>query len=78
MSQQFIADLVAKEIGHDGKSHTLTRHVLNAVATESGSFRKEKRSSPRKVDLLACSILANGARNQMKDRATTTRRATIL
>jgi len=78
MSQQFIADLVAKEIGHDGKSPTLTRHVLNAVATESGSFRKEKRASPRKVDLLACAILANGARNQMKDRKTNNRRATIL
>jgi hypothetical protein len=48
------------------------------VATESGSFRKEKRASPRKVDLLACAILANGARNQMKDRKTNNRRATIL
>lgn len=77
MAQQFIADLVAKEIFHDGNP-TLKRHVLNAVATESGSFRKEKRSSPRKVDLLACAILANGARHQMKDRRTTNRRATIL
>lgn len=78
MAQQFIADLVAKEIGHDGKSPELTRHVLNAVATEVGSFRKEKRSSPRKVDLLACAILANGARHIQKDRKTTNRRAIIL
>jgi phage terminase large subunit-like protein len=78
MAQQFIADLVAKEIGHDGDP-TLQRHVLNAVATENGSFRKEKRGSPRKVDLLACAVLANGARHVMKDRkSSSTRRATIL
>jgi len=77
MAQQFIADLVAKEIGHDGDPR-LQRHVLNAVATEAGSFRKEKRGSPRKVDLLACAILANGARHATKDRTNKTRRATIL
>lgn len=77
MAQQFIADLVAKEIGGD-QSPDLERHVLNAVATESGSFRKEKKHSPRKVDLLACAVLANGARHATKDRNTTTRRATIL
>jgi phage terminase large subunit-like protein len=80
MAQQFLADLVAKEIGHTGDPR-LTRHVLNAVATESGSFRKEKKASPRKVDLLACAVLANGARHATKDRRTsqtTPRRATIL
>jgi phage terminase large subunit-like protein len=77
MAQQFIADLVAGSIGHDG-DRRLERHVLNAVATEAGSFRKEKKSSPRKVDLLACAVLANGARQVMKDRNTATRRATIL
>lgn len=79
LSQQFVTDLVAKEIGHDGDSR-LTRHVLNAVATEAGSFRKEKKSSPRKVDLLACAILANGARNALngKKRKPSSRRAIIL
>lgn len=77
MAQQFIADLVAGDIGHDGDPR-LKRHVLNAVATESGSFRKEKRGSPRKVDLLACAVLANGARQATKDRVKKTRRATIL
>ena len=77
MAQQFLADLVAKEIGHDGDPR-LQRHVLNAVATEAGSFRKEKKASPRKVDLLACAVLANGARHATKDRAPKTRRATIL
>lgn len=77
MAQQFLADLVAKEIGHDGDAR-LQRHVLNAVATEAGSFRKEKKSSPRKVDLLACAVLANGARHATKDRAPKPRRATIL
>lgn len=77
MAQQFLADLVAGAIGHDGDPR-LQRHVLNAVATESGSFRKEKRGSPRKVDLLACAIFANGARQATKDRVKKTRRATIL
>jgi phage terminase large subunit-like protein len=78
MAQQFIADLIAKEIGGDGDPR-LTRHVLNAVATEAGSFKKEKKNSPRKIDLLACAVLANGARQATKDRRTsTTRRAVIL
>lgn len=77
MAQQFLADIVAGEIGHDGDGR-LQRHVLNAVATEAGSFKKEKKSSPRKVDLLACAVLANGARHATKDRAPKPRRATIL
>jgi phage terminase large subunit-like protein len=77
MAQQFIADLVSKDIGHDGDP-TLQRHVLNAVATEAGSFRKEKKSSPRKIDLLACAVLANGARHQVGDRQPKNRKVTVL
>lgn len=78
MAQQFLADIVAKEIGGD-QDPRLKRHVLNAVATEAGSFKKEKKNSPRKVDLLACAVLANGARHATKDRKqNTTRRAIIL
>ena len=77
MAQQFLADIVAKDIGHDGDSR-LQRHVLNAVATESGSFRKEKKQSPRKIDLLACAVLANGARHAVKGRAPKPRRAVVL
>lgn len=78
LAQQFLADLVAKEIGGD-QDPRLQRHVLNAVATEAGSFKKEKKNSPRKVDLLACAVLANGARHATKDRKqSSTRRATIL
>jgi phage terminase large subunit-like protein len=78
LAQQFLADLIAREIGGDGDSR-LTRHVLNAVATEAGSFKKEKKNSPRKIDLLACAVLANGARQATKDRRTSpTRRAVIL
>lgn len=78
MAQQFLADLVAQEIGGD-QDPRLERHVLNAVATEAGSFKKEKKNSPRKVDLLACAVLANGARHATKDRKqTTTRRALVL
>lgn len=77
MAQQFLADLVAKDLGHDGDKR-LERHVLNAVATEAGSFKKEKKASPRKVDLLACAVLANGARQATKDRQKKTRKAMIL
>lgn len=79
LSQQFLADIVSGEAGHDGDPR-LARHVLNAVATEAGSFRKEKKNSPRKVDLLACAVLANGARQATKERSrsTTSRRAIIL
>lgn len=77
MAQQFLADLVAKDLGHDGDPR-LQRHVLNAVATEAGSFRKEKKGSPRKIDLLACAVLANGARQATKDRTSKTRKALIL
>jgi phage terminase large subunit-like protein len=79
MAQQFVADVVAKAIGHNGDVR-LSRHISNAVATESGSFRKEKKSSPRKVDLVACSVLANGARNDIREnmKTGTTRRAVIL
>lgn len=77
LAQQFLADVIAGEIGHDGDSR-LQRHVLNAVATEAGSFKKEKRMSPRKVDLLACAVLANGARQAVKDRPKQRQRAMIL
>ena len=77
LAQQFLADLVAGEIGGD-QDPRLERHVLNAVATESGSFRKEKKNSPRKVDLLACAVLANGARHAKKDRQKTERRRAVI
>lgn len=68
LAQQFLTDLVSGEIGHDGDP-ALARHVLNAVATEAGSFRKEKKHSPRKIDLLPCAVLANGARNVLRAKA---------
>lgn len=77
MAQQFLADLVGGSIGGDGDPR-LTRHVLNAVATESGSFKKERKHSPRKVDLLACAVLANGAKHAAKPRKTQPRRAMVL
>lgn len=78
MAQQFLADMIAKEIGADQDAR-LKRHVLNAVATEAGSFKKEKKASPRKIDLLACAVLANGARHATASKkSSTTRRAVIL
>jgi len=64
----------------DFARRVLLFHVLNAVATEAGSFRKEKKNSPRKIDLLACAVLANGARQATKERqkSTAQRKAVIL
>jgi len=78
LAQQFLSDLVSKEIGHDGTSPALTRHVLNAVATEGGSYRKEKKKSPKKIDLLVCAVLANGARQQYNAKPKIKRRNIIL
>lgn len=78
LAQQFLADMIAKEIGGD-QDPRLKRHVFNAVATEAGSFKKEKKASPRKIDLLACSVLANGARHATATKKTSSsRRAVIL
>ena len=77
LSQQFLADVIAGDLTHDGDTR-LTRHVLNAIATEAGSFRKEKKNSPRKIDLLACAVLANGARHASAGKAKKPRRAVML
>lgn len=77
LAQQFITDLTSKDIGHDGNP-ALTRHVLNAVATQGGSFRKEKKNSPQKIDLLFASVLANGARNAYIAKPKIKRRNLIL
>lgn len=63
MAQQFQQDLVGQLIHHIGEE-VLTRHVRNAVITENGSYSKEKRNSPNKIDLLVCLVLANAARNR--------------
>lgn len=77
MAQQFIADVIYKNIGHTNEE-PLTRHVLNAVATEGGSYKKEKPKSPNKIDLLACAVMANGARHANKRKSNTKRRNIIL
>jgi phage terminase large subunit-like protein len=77
LAQQFLSDIYSKEIKHDGNA-TMTRHALNAVATEVGSFRKEKKGSPRKIDLLMCAVLANGARNVYKNKPQNQRRSRVL
>lgn len=77
MARQFIEDIIYKEIGHTGEE-ALTRHVLNAVATESGSYKKEKPKSPNKIDLLACAVMANGARHANKNKNTEVRRIQVF
>lgn len=62
MCGSFIVDLSDGKIGHDGNP-TLTRHALNAIAKDNGTFRKDKKGSSRKVDALMAAVLANAARN---------------
>ena len=78
LAQSFLSDIVNKEIFHDGNSPALTRHVLNAVATLGGSYKKEKPKSPKKIDLLVCAVLANGARHQYNAKPKIKRRNIIL
>lgn len=78
LAQDFVQDIVSGEIHHTNEE-ALTRHVSNALATEYGSYRKDKRGSKNKIDLLVCSVLANGARNYiLKKEARNTGPALIL
>lgn len=77
MAKTFIADVIAGEIGHTNDVR-LTRHVMNAVEKEGGSYKKEKPKSPNKIDLLAASVLANGARHHEQDIDTSPQRIQIL
>jgi len=78
LAQQFVQDIVSGVIFHNNEE-ALTRHVSNALATEAGSYRKDKRGSKNKIDLLVCSVLANGARNYiLKKEARNTGSALIL
>ena len=65
MTQEFKADIAAEELTHSGQAD-LSEHVLNAVEGTSGLVKKERRGSSKKIDLLVCSILANGARRAIK------------
>lgn len=78
LAQQFLKDTVSRDLCHDGDA-ALKRHVLNAVATEAGSYKKEKPKSPRKIDLLAAAVMANGARHRIQARPERkTRKAAVL
>lgn len=77
MAQEFLKLIVDNELGHDGNP-ALMRHWSNAVSTDNGSFRKEKKNSPRKVDLLASSILASGAYASIKNKPTNTWKVRVL
>jgi phage terminase large subunit-like protein len=77
MAQEFLKLIVDNELGHDGNP-ALMRHWANAIATDNGSFKKEKKNSPRKVDLLASSILASGAYASIKNKNTNKWKARVL
>jgi phage terminase large subunit-like protein len=67
MSQEFKSDLYTGELFHVGERR-LTEHVTNAIETIKGVPNKDKPQSPRKIDFLACAILANGARHEILDK----------
>jgi phage terminase large subunit-like protein len=62
LAEDFIQDIVSGEITHCGEE-PMTRHVLNALAKADGTYMKENKKSRNKIDLLAASVMANGARN---------------
>lgn len=72
MSQEFKTDVYTGKLFHVGERR-LTTHVRNAIETIRGVPNKEKPNSPRKIDFLACAVLANGARHEYQER---TRRQT--
>lgn len=67
MSQEFKAAVLGGNLFHVGERR-LTEHVRNAIETIKGVPNKERRNSPRKIDFLACAILAHGAWVEIKDK----------
>lgn len=67
MSQEFKAGVLSGKVFHVGERR-LTEHVRNAIETIKGVPNKESRNSPRKIDFLACAILAHGAWTEVKDK----------
>lgn len=67
MSQEFKSDVYTGLLFHSGEIR-LSTHVRNAVETIKGVPNKDKANSPRKIDFLACAILANGGRKEVESR----------
>lgn len=67
MSEKFKQDILDGTIGHSGQRR-LSMHAMNAVETSEGKIKKDKPNSPRKIDFIIASILANGARTSVEKR----------
>lgn len=66
MSNDFRTDFYEGKLFWNGDSRIRT-HFLNAVENLRGLPNKESPNSARKIDFLACSILANGALKEVLD-----------
>jgi phage terminase large subunit-like protein len=68
--KQFSADLqkdvAEKVISHVGQE-ALTRHIANTFADDNKGFAKEDRYSLNKIDACVATMLANGARNFLRN-----------
>jgi phage terminase large subunit-like protein len=61
MGQEWKKDIAGGSIFHTDEP-ALSRHVKNALIAEDGAYIKDRKNSAQKIDLLVCSVLANGAR----------------
>lgn len=66
MSQAFKQAVYTGELKHAGDAR-LTNHVRNAIETVKGVPNKESPSSARKIDFVACAVLAHGAFSEVKE-----------
>lgn len=62
LNTRFKINLLEGEIFHDG-SDLMRKHYLNAVQRTDGHVSKDTKDSPRKIDVLIASVIANAARN---------------
>jgi len=66
MSQAFKQAVYTGELKHAGDAR-LTNHIRNAIETVKGVPNKEAPSSARKIDFVACAVLAHGAFAEVKE-----------
>ena len=66
IANDFLKDISEKVIGHGGDKK-LDEYCFRAIRREDGGFGKISKKREDRIDLLVASILANGARNWVKD-----------
>lgn len=68
LSQNFKEAVYKKDLKHAGENR-FTQHFKNAIETIKGTPNKESKNSARKIDFVACSVLAHGAMVEHLDRS---------